>query len=128
MNKITRAIHKRQTISSELLFINGASDPGLFGFLVRAGVRAPPLLLRVLPGHLHARLPPLLLFGLLPGELGLYLGRVDVGVEVGHEGEDAAHHQQQGGEEDVLGPLVDGDKHAVNREGISSLKELYPTY
>lgn len=55
----------------------------------------------------HLQTPPLLLllFGLAVGKLGFYLDRVDVGVEVGHDGKDDAHQHQQGGEEDVLRPL-----------------------
>lgn len=72
---------------------------------------------RVLLGHLQTLLSVLLvrlqLFGLPLGKLGLYLGRVDVGVEIGHDGEDDAHQHQQRGEEDVLGPLVDEKKMTV---------------
>lgn len=70
---------------------------------------------RVLLGHLQTLLSVLLvrlqLFGLPLGKLGLYLGRVHVGVEIGHDGEDDAHQHQQRGEEDVLGPLVDEKKN-----------------
>lgn len=79
-----------------------ALDPGLFAFLlVGAGVRAPS----VLADHLQT-LPPLLLFRLHLDKLGFYLGRVDVGVEIGHYGKDDAHEHQQRGKEDVLCPLV----------------------
>lgn len=71
---------------------------GLFELLlIRAGVNASP-------GHLQT-FSPLLFFRLLLDELGFYLGRVDVGVEIGHDGKDEAHKHQQRGEEDVLGPL-----------------------
>lgn len=62
------------------------------------------MLERVLSDHLQT-LPLLPLLRVPLGELGLYLARVDVGVEIGHHGEDDAHDEEQGGEEDVLGPL-----------------------
>lgn len=49
--------------------------------------------------------PLLLLFILRLGKMWFYLDRVDVGVEVGHDGKDDAHHHQQRGEQDVLSPL-----------------------
>lgn len=62
---------------------------GLSGVLL---IRAVLLVVlkRVLPGHLQTS-SPLLLFGVFLGKLGFYLGRVNVGVEIGHDGKDYAH-------------------------------------
>lgn len=96
-----------------------ALDLGLYLLLIRAGsFRAPSALFVVLNlvllGHLQTLLSVFFvrfqLFRLPLCKLGLYLGRVDVGVEIGHDGEDDAHQHQQRGEEDVLGPLVDEKK------------------
>lgn len=87
-----------------------ALDLCLFGALViRAGIRTPPVLFVALswafPGHVKV-FPLLLLFRLHFIKLGLYLGWVSVGVKIGHDGKDDTHQHQQGGEENVLGPLV----------------------
>lgn len=72
----------------------------------------------VLPRHLHLQASfPFLVFRVQFGELGLNPARVDVGVEVGHDGKDEAHHHQQGGEEDVLGPLR--RKHSTQRDFVA---------
>lgn len=87
-----------------------ALDLCLFGALViRAGIRTPPVLFVALswafPGHVEV-FPLLLLFRLHFIKLGLYLGWVSVSVKIGHDGKDDTHQHQQGGEENVLGPLV----------------------
>lgn len=81
--------------------------------LVGARHRTPLLLVVVFDRlllHLQALLL-LLVLGLLVAEPGLYLGRVHIGVEVGHDGEDDAHSHQQRGEQDVLSPLGTGDRN-----------------
>lgn len=62
--------------------------------------------------------PLLVLFRLRVGKLGFYLDRVDVGVEVSHDGKDDAHHHQQRGEEDVLSPLVNRNTHHQTLHGL----------
>lgn len=77
------------------------------GHLLIAGAGVGALPEAVAPAD-HLQTPPLLvLFVLGGGELGFDLDRVDVGVEVGHDGEDEGHHHQQAGEQDVLGPLAE---------------------
>lgn len=90
------------------------------GFLgvqhIRAGVGSHPEPVtateRVCMVHLQT-FPLLILFRLRLGELGFYLDRVYVGVEVAHEGKDDADHHQQRGKQDVLSPLVNKNTHAV---------------
>lgn len=83
--------------------------------LIRAGIGSLPKLTvatgRVLIVHLQT-FPPLILFRLRVGKLRFYLDWVNVSVEVAHNGKDDAHHHQQRGKQDVLGPLVNKSTQA----------------
>lgn len=80
-------------------------DPGLFVFHIRTSPAVFAARIRALPCHLQASFP-LLVFRVHLGKLGLNPTWVNVGVEIGHDGKDDAHHHQQGSKEDVLSPLV----------------------
>lgn len=86
-----------------------------------AGVGPPSDLVTVLNqlllGHLQVY-SLVLLFRLQFSELGLYLGGVNVGVEIGHDGKDNADDHQQGGKEDILGPLVKKTNTHTNSDSI----------
>lgn len=48
----------------------------------------------------------LIIFIIILLKLSLNFCRINVGVEIGHDGEDDAHCKQQTGKEKILGPLL----------------------
>lgn len=93
-------------------------DPGLFVFHKRTSPAVFAARIRALPCHLQASFP-LLVFRVHLAKLGLNPTWVNVGVEIGHDGKDDAHHHQQGSKEDVLGPLVRKHKKGLSKHFLS---------